>query len=334
MDIRPLLAAALAASLCLAAPASAAEHRLTEVVPLGGPPRWDYLKVDPQARRLYVAHGSEVTVLGLDERKIVGRVPGLAGAHGVALAPDRDLGFVANGDRNTLTTFSLSTLTAVAETPVGADPDSVTYDPVTNRVFVFNGESRDATVVDATSRKPLKTLPLGGTPEFAVADGKGSIFVNIEEGHEVVRLDTRKMAVAARLPIEGCEAPHALAIDLAKGRLFSACANAVLAVLDAATGKQLGSVKIGRDADAIAFDEARGEILVSNGEGFVSVIGPKGDGYEVKSEVQTRQTARTLAVDPKTGAFFTPAVEFDIDWSNRTAVFAPEGLKLYIFDRR
>lgn len=313
-----------------AAPSS---YLLVKEVPLGGTARWDYLRVDAGNRRLYVAHGGTVDVVDLDTRAVAGRVTGLAGAHGIALVPADDRGFVANGDRNTVTAFRLSTLEPAGEAAVGKDPDSVTFEPVTRRLFVWNAGGADVTVLDAASLEAVATVKLGGAPEFAVADGSGAVFVNLEDTGEIVRMDAARAAITARFPLPGCEGPHGLAVDPAGRRLYSACANAVLAEVDADTGRLLGRSAIGRGADAVVFDAARGRVLVSSAEGFVSVFEAAADGpLRAAASVQTRATGRTMALDPASGALFVPAVDLDVDWGRHEAAFVPSGLKLFVFE--
>jgi YVTN family beta-propeller protein len=306
---------------------------LTSTLPLGGTPRWDYLRVNEATRRLYVAHDKTVDVIDMDTRQIVARVPGLAGAHGVALAPELDRGFVSSGDKNELVAFSLSTHRVVSQAKVGLDPDSATYEPASRRVFTWNSASKDTTVLDATTLRPITTIPVGGTPEFAVADGKGNVFVNIEESHEIVRIDAAAPKIAERWVLPGCEGPRALGYDAAHNHLLSACGNGVLLIVDGTTGRSIGSVKIGSGTDSIVVEPASSRAYVSSAEGFISIFDIDGSGGLLPvGEVQTRATGRTMAVDPRTGALFVPAADMDVDWETRTATFAPNGLKLYIFN--
>ena len=309
-------------------------YTLSTTVPLGGSPRWDYLRVDAGGRRLYLAHDAAVDVIDLDSRRVIGHITGLAGAHGIALVPEDDRGYVANGDRGSVTAFRLSTRETVGDARVGEDPDSVTFEPVSRRLFVWNSGSRDVTILDSSSLEHLAILPLGGSPEFAVADGHGSVFVNLEDTGEIVRVDASSASVAARLALPGCQGPHGLAIDETGRRLFSACANGVLAVVDADTGRSLGMAPIGHGADAVVFDPVQSRVLVSSGEGFVSIFDSGADGtLQHPVNVQTRATGRTMAFDPSTGALLVPAVDLEVDWSTRQAAFVPNGLKLYVFEQ-
>jgi DNA-binding beta-propeller fold protein YncE len=309
-------------------------YELTKTLPLGGTPRWDYLSIDPGPRRLYVAHDTALDIVDLDTRSVVGHVTGLSGAHGIALAPGMKRGFVSSGDRDAVVAFSLDTQARLGEARVGKDPDSVTFEPVSRRVFAWNSAGADATVLDAESLKVLATVPLGGTPEFAVADGRGAIFVNLEQTHEVVRLDGARAAIVGRFEMAGCSSPAALAIDAATRRLFSACGNGILVTLDADSGRPLGHAPIGRGADAVVFDAASSHVFVSSNEGFISMFDAAGGALRLLGTIQTRVTGRTMALDAATGAIFVPAVDLNVDWETRTAKFASDGLKLYVFDRR
>lgn len=307
-------------------------YRLSGTVVLDGPPRWDYLQVEPTSRRLFLAHDTVIEVLDLDSHIIVGQVRGLAGAHGIALAPAFDVGFVANSDRDTVSAFRLSSLEVIGEAPVGSEPDSVTYEPVTGRIAVWNGGSNDLSVLDARTLETVATLPLTATPEFAVADGRGAVFANLEDSHRVVRVDMEAPEVATSLDLDGCIEPHGLAIDTQARRLFAGCANDVLVVVDADTGRTVGRARIGRDSDAVVFDPLRSRVYASSSEGFVSVVDLDATGAPTRTtDVQTRVTGRTMAVDPVDGTLFVPAADLELDWTTRQAVFVEGGLKLYVY---
>ena len=165
-----------------------------------------------------------------------------------------------------------------------------------------------------------------------MADGRGAVFVNLEDSAEIARVDATSATVTARHGLPGCEAPHALAIDPATRRLFSACANAELFEVDADTGRVLGRAPIGRGADAVVFDPATSRVLAASAEGFVTVLDVTPDGaFGDSVTVPTRATGRTMALDPATGALLVPAAELEIDWGARRASFAPAGLTLHVF---
>ncbi len=308
-------------------------YELRHAVPLGGTPRWDYVQVDAAARRVYVAHDTAIDVLDLDSHQVVGHVTGLAGAHGIALAPEFGRGFVASGDNDTAVAFSLATLEVLGRSRVGKDPDSIAYEGVSRRVVTLDSAGASATLLAAESLAPVATVPLGGTPEFAVADGRGGVFVNIAQTAEVVRLDMAAARVAARFTLPGCTEPTALAFDPAHRRLYSACGNGVLVGLDAETGRVIGRATIPGGADTALWDARAARLLVSTSDGTVTVLGVDAAGAPaVRTSLPTRATGRTMALDPVTGALLVPAVDLEWNWSKRSATFAAGGLKLYVFE--
>src|SRR5438445_4970916 len=196
-----------------AAPASSG-YALTKTISIPGDEGWDYVTVDSAARRVYVSHGSHVVVLDADSGAVVGDVPDTPGVHGIAIAADLGRGFTSNGRVNTATIFDLKTLKTIGIVKTGTNPDAIIYDPRTKRVFVLNGRSKDATAINAADGTVAGTLALDGKPEFAVVDGKGSIFVNIEDSAEVVQFDPQKLTIIRRWHIAPCEEPSGLAMDL------------------------------------------------------------------------------------------------------------------------
>jgi DNA-binding beta-propeller fold protein YncE len=240
-------------------------------------------------------------VVDVDKGTLVGEVPNLKGIHGVALVPKRGRGFVSNGGDSTVTVFDLDTLREVNRVKVGMRPDAIVYDPASNRVFTCNGGGRSATAIDVETEKVVGSIDLGGKPESAVADGKGQVFINLEDKSELLALDTRDLKVAQRWPVAPGRDPAGLAIDRAHRRLFSTCHNQKMVVLDADTGRVLATPPIGRGTDACVFDPDTGLAFSSNGDGTLTVVREDGKGgYEVAETVKTEPGARTMALDPKT----------------------------------
>lgn len=302
----------ISAALLLAAGAAllaAADYRVTGHIPVGGDGGWDYVTIDSAARRLYVSHATHVVVIDLDSEKVVGDIPDTPGVHGIAIAPGLNRGFISNGRGNSVTIFDLKTLKTITQTPTGQNPDAIIYEPSTRMVYTFNGRSKDSTVIDAATGIVKSTIPLGGKPEFAVVDGKGGLWANIEDTHEVAVFDTAKMAVSGRYLLEGCEEPSGLALDPARRRLFSVCGNKVMVVSDPAAQKLLAKLPIGQGTDGVAFDPARGLAFSSNGEGTITVVGASGATYQVVQTVPTQRSARTIAVDPSTHKLYLPAAK-------------------------
>lgn len=292
--------------------ASPSPYRIAARWPVGGDGGWDYLTADPEARRLYVAHGTEVDVLDLDRGTRVGRVTPTPGVHGVALAPELGRGFVSCGRDSSVVVFDLRTLAVLARVALPARlPDAILFEPVTSRVFAFNGGSGSVCVLDAATAQLTATLPLHGRPEFAVADGRGRVFVNLEDSSQVIQLDARALTEVSRWRLAPGEEPTGLAIDPAHRRLFSACANRTLVVLDADHGEVLASLPIGRGVDGVAFDPARSVAITTNGEGTISVIREESPSrFVVATTDSTRRGARTVALDPRSGRVFTATAAF------------------------
>lgn len=276
--------------------------------------RWNIgLTVDAPGRRLFATRGNRVIVLDLTG-KTLGKVGPTEGVHGVALAPALGKGYVSNGKGNAVTVFDLKTLATTATIAIkGENPDSIVFDPPTNRVFTFNGRSHDATVIDAKSGQIIATIPLGGKPEFAVSNSRGRIFVNIEDLAELDAIDTMTAKVVATWPLTGCEEPSGLALDSVQARLFSVCQNGQFAVTDARTGRHVASVPIGKGPDAVTFDPLLHIVFRSNGEdGTLTVIRQQSaDRYSVLANVTTQRSARTQALDPQSHRVFMVAAEFE-----------------------
>jgi YVTN family beta-propeller protein len=294
---------------CAILPALAADnYQITKKIPVPGQGGWDYLTVDEGARRLYVSHGTQVEVIDVDSGAVVGKVENTPGVHGIAVAPELGRGFVSNGEAATVTIFDLKTLKKIADVPTGKKPDAILFDPATSRVFAFNGGSNSATVIDAKEGKVAGTIDLGGGPEFAVSDGKGFVFNNLEDEGMVLKIDAKKMTIEQRWKV--CDAPSSMAMDRENRRLFIGCRSKVMAVMNADTGKVITTLPIGDHVDATAYDVDSKLIFNSNGEGTVTVIRQDGpDTYAVVETVKTLPRAKTMALDPKTHQLFLSTAE-------------------------
>jgi DNA-binding beta-propeller fold protein YncE len=285
-------------------------HLLRRVV-LGGEGKWDYLTMDPVRRRVFIAHGTEVLVVDADRAAVLGKIPDTPGVHGVALAQGLGRGFTSNGADSTVTIFDLASLKILSRVTVtGRKPDAIVYDSVSGRVFTFNGGSDNATAIEASTGKIVGTVALGGAPEFAVADGRGRIFVNLEDRSALLSFDTRTLEPGATWPLAPCDMPSGLAIDRGRHRLFSGCANRLMAVVDAKDGHVLATVSIGARVDANAFDSTSGLAFSSNGDGTLTVVDVAGSTFRVVQTVQTELGARTMAFDPKTHNIFLVTAQF------------------------
>ncbi len=295
--------------------AAASGYHLEATWKPGGEGGWDYLSLDPAAHRLYVARQDRVQVIDTDSGKLVGEVPGLDGAHGVALAPELHRGFASSGKGNAVVVFDLQTLKPIGDpVSVGKKPDAIVYEPFTRHVFAFDGDSDEASVIDAADDKVVATIPLGGGPEFAAVDGQGKLFVNLEDKGETLAIDTQTNTVAQRWPLAPGDEPTGLAMDAARHRLFAGCHNERMIVLDADTGKHLAEPPIGKGVDACAFDPGTGFAFASCGDGTLTVIqeNPTAPGeFRVVEKVKTQRGARTMALDPQTHAIYLAAADFE-----------------------
>jgi DNA-binding beta-propeller fold protein YncE len=291
--------------------AAAPGYKVVNTYKVGGDGGWDYLTADAAARRLYISRATHVIVLDLDSGKNVGDIADTPGVHGIALAPELGRGFISNGREGTVSVFDLKTLATSSKVKVGENPDAILYDPATKRVFTFNGRSQDSTVIDATDGKVLGTIKLDGKPEFAASDGKGGVFVNIEDKSELVAIDPSKLVVKSKWALAPCESPSGLSMDAKHRRLFVGCENKMMAVVDADSGKVLATPAIGDGVDATAFDDETGLAFASCGEGVLSVIHEDSpEKFSVAESVPTQAGARTLALDSKTHNVFVVTAKF------------------------
>ena len=280
---------------------------------LGGAGGWDYLTLDSSGQRLFISRSTRVDVVDTASGAVIGTIPDTAGVHGIALAEDLKRGYTTNGKADSVTVFDLGTLKVIQETKIAAhNPDAILYEPVGKHIFTFNGKSKDFTVLDASSLAPLATVPVPDKPEFAVDDGAGRIYVNIEsDPGQLVVIDSRTFTIKAKWPLPGCSSPSGLALDREHHRLFSVCDGKVMAVTNAVSGAQVARVPIGEGPDAVAYDAKRGLVFSSNGEGSLTIVRQRSaDQYEVASTMPTKRGARTMALDPATGKVYVVSAEF------------------------
>lgn len=287
-------------------------YHVAKTYKIGGDGGWDYLTVDSKARRVYISRGTHVMVVDADTGAVVGDIPNTNGVHGIAVASEFDKGFISDGRDGTITIFDLKTLKVLGTAAAGKNPDAIIYDPVSKRVFSFNGTSKDATAVDAKSGQVAGTIALGGKPEAGVSDGKGHIFVNIEDTSEIVQFDANKLSVENRWKIAPGDEPSGLAMDQKTRRLFAVCGNKMMVVVNADNGQVVGNVPIGQGADGAAFDPETGFAFSTNGsDGTLTVVHEDSPGkFSVVENVPTLRRARTIALDSKTHQVYTITAEY------------------------
>ena len=308
---RSRIAAALLFGL-LAAPvllAGQQPYRILDHWKIGGEGGWDYLIADSGAHRLYVTHGTRVEVVDTQTGKPVGSINGLQGIHGVALDTAGKFGYISDGRANAVVVFDRATLATVASIPAGTNPDAIIFEPATQTVWTFNGRSNDATVIDAATQKVVATIPLPGKPEFAVVDGKGTIYNNIEDKNQIVRLDAHTRKLTATWPA-GCDSPSGLAFDIAGSRLFPVCDGKKMAVVDANSGKVLATPTIGDGPDAAGWDAKNKLAFASSGDGILSVVDASSADYKTIETLPTQRGARTMTYDSGADRVYLVTAEF------------------------
>lgn len=280
---------------------------------LGGEGGWDYLTDDSPAHRLYIARGTRIQVLNTDTGELVGEVPGVTGAHGVAIDPNTHRGYATSGRTNSVLVFDTQTLKAVGDPiAVGERPDAIAFEPVTKRVFAFDAGGNAASIIDTTSGKVVMTVPLGSNPETGVADGAGHMWVNLEGSSEIAEINAADGTVMVRTSLAPGDGPTGLAYDAKTGRLFAGCGNKTMVVVDGRTGKVVTTLPVGEGVDADGFDPLHGLAFASNGrDGTLSVVGTSGAQLAVLNTVPTHVGARTMAVDSATGAVFVIAADYE-----------------------
>jgi len=273
---------------------------------------FDYISVDSVGRRVYLGRGTEVQVINADTGRLLGDIVGFRRQHGVALARPFDRGFITDGAAGTVTLFDLSTLKRIRTVTAQPDADCVVYDPVSKRVFTMNGDPESSTVIDARTGRLVKTIPLGGAPEFAVADGRGTIYANLASTNQIIAIDSRTMTVKSRWSSAPAGAPTALAIDPVHHRLFSAGRRpAVLDILDADTGRVIQSFPITDGVDAARYDPATGDVFVSTFTGRLHIFHENSpDSFSALPAVTTAEGAKTMGIDLKTHDIFVDTADF------------------------
>jgi len=303
-----LVVIAIGACVIVAAPVAAQStptYTVVRTMVIGGDGGWDYVYADSAARRLYIARATRFMVVDLDSGKVVGEILDTPGAHGVAVVSDLGIGFTTNGRENTSSVFDLKTLKVSEKIKTAEGPDAIVYDSASGHVFIMDGHGKAASVIDPKTRKVVATIPLSGKPEAPVADGKGRVYVNIEDKGSIAVIDSSSNKVIAEWPMAGCEEPSGLDMDRQQGHIFAACGNKQMAIVDAKTGKLIATVPTGDGSDGLAFDPGAKLAVTSNGEGNMSFIGQRDGKYALIENVPTKKGARTITFDASTGQMLT-----------------------------
>jgi len=277
----------------------------------GGKEYWDYITFDPATRRLYISHNTEVKVVEADTGVIVGNIPDLKRVHGIALVSELGRGFLSDGGADEVVVFDMKTLKVTGHIKTGGNPDCIIYDPASKHIFTMNGKTNDASVIDPATTTVVATIPIGGRPEYAVSDGHGTIYDNVEDKNEVVAIDSLANTVKTRWPIAPAEGATAIDLDVKHHRLFIGGRNKVQAILNAETGKVIQTFPIGAGVDTNIFDPESGMLFVAVREGILHVFHEDTpDQFSVVESVKTEFGARNMAFDPKTHQLFISTADF------------------------
>jgi len=289
------------------------EYSIVNKIHLPGEGGWDYLSVDEAGSRLFLSHSSVVLVVDLKTATLLGTINETPGVHGIALAPELNKAFISVGRNASVKVINFKTLAVIADVPTtGKNPDAIMYDQFSNKVFTFNGGSSNATVIDAKTNLVVSTIPLEGKPEFPVSDGKGKIYVNIEDKSLISVIDLKSMKVEKSWPIAPGEEASGLAIDNETHRLFAVCGNKLMVIVDAIDGHVVANLPIGEGCDGVKFDPILKRAYSSNGEGTMTVVQEVDkDNFKVIETLKTNPGARTLALDPRTHHIYAPTAEFN-----------------------
>src|SRR5450432_147072 len=326
-------------SILLNAAAAEQSYKFVSEIPIGGEGGWDILNVDSASHRLYLSHATKVVVVDLEKNAVLGEIADTPGVHAFIAVPELKRGFSSNGKENKSSMVDLTTLKTVAKVDTGEGPDAIAYEPKRGDVYVFNHRGNSVTVIEAKSAKVVSTIELGGSPEFGVGDSEaGRIYCNLEDKSEVVAIDTAKHEVVARWPLAPGKAPTGLALDAAHHRLFAACNNKMMVMLNAETGKVVATVPIGSGTDGCAFDEKTRLAFASCGEGVTTIAKEETpEKLEVVQTLKTEPRARTMALDPRTHRIYLPTAQFQPapsispGVSPGPPVIVPNTLKLLVY---
>lgn len=288
------------------------KYKIANKFKLEGDGSWDYLTSDDSTGRLYISHATIVQVIDSKTGKLIGTITGLNGVHGIAIAKNLNKGFISSGKDSSVTIFDLKTLTTITKINVsGKNPDAILYEPITQKVFVYNGRTSNATIIDAKTNTVAGTIALDGKPEFSVYDGKGNVYVNIEDKSEISMINAKTLKVEKTWSVKPGEEPSGLAIDTANHILFSVCDNKLMVVINAETGKVITTLPIGENVDGATYDPTLKRAYSSNGDGTLTVVQEESKTkFSVVCNVKTQKGARTITIDKKTHHIYLPTAEF------------------------
>ena len=287
------------------------KYKIVNKFSVEGDGGWDYLALDENSDRLFISHGTVTQIMDIKTGKIIATINDTKGVHGIAIDKEENKAFISCGKDSSVLVINLKTLELITRVKVtGANPDAILYDKFSDKVFVYNGRSSNATVIDPKTNTVVSTILLAGKPEFSVTDGKGKVYVNIEDKSLITVIDSKKLSVENIWPLAPGEEPSGLAIDTVNKRLFSVCDNKKMVVIDAQNGKIISTLEIGENVDGCAFDYRLKRAYSSNGEGTVTVVQEKtANEYNVFDTIQSLSGARTICIDNRNSHIYLPSAE-------------------------
>ena len=282
-------------------------YKFVTEIPIGGEGGWAILTIDSAEQRLYLSHATKVVVVDLNKNAVAAEIADTLGVHAFVAGSGFQRGFSSNGKENKSSVVDLTTLKTISKIDTGQNPDAIAYEPRHHEVYVFNHTGNSATVIDARESNVVATIPLPGNPEFPAIDEKASgVYINIEDKSEVAVIDSAKHEVIAHWPLAPGEEPTGIAFDAAHHRLFAACHNKMLVMLDTETGKVVANVPIGAGTDGCASDDATQLVFASCGDGTTTIA----EKLTVVQTLKTERGTRTIALDLKTHRIYLPTAQF------------------------
>jgi DNA-binding beta-propeller fold protein YncE len=301
-----------------------------KTIPLPGNGGYDYAFIDQENHILYASHGTAVNVVDLKTEKVIATISDMKGVHGIAVVNELNRGFISDGKGNAVVAFDTKTFKIIKAIPItGTDADGIIYDPFSKKIFAFEGDSHAVVIVDPQELKQVGKIDLGGGPEFAVSDGQGMVYNNLEDKSSLNVIDVKTMTLVKNYPLAPCGGPTGLAIDKENQRLFTVCReNKGMSVIDMATGKIVQTLPIGAGVDAVAYDAANKLVIASNGDGTASVFKQNSaDSYSLVQTLTTQYRAKTMALDLSTHKLYFPVADFQ----KGTKTQVPDSFKLLVY---
>jgi DNA-binding beta-propeller fold protein YncE len=302
----------LISALAAFALAQEGPYKILKTAKVGGAGGFDYVYADSAGRRLYIPRtgtGARITVFDLDTQEPVGEIAN-ANARGAAVDPKSGHGF---GSSKPVAMWDSKTLAPIKTIDVEGGPDGILFDPFNSRIWIFSHRAPNATVINAADGTIAGTVDLGGAPEQAASDGKGHLYVDIEDKDKIAVVDAKTLTVAARYDLTGKGGGCAgLAMDIKNHILFATCREPQnMVVLNADDGKIITTLPIGRGTDGAVFNPATMEAFSSQGDGTLTIVKENSPtSFAVEQTLQTKVSAKTLTLDSKTGHILLIAADF------------------------